>query len=103
LTKTDKHPDSPGPRWWEAPGSLRTSLLWLDGQVGTIVNAEKHVVDPAAVSGEVAGQLERLVQQMGLGAGDGVVEPSSSARGFEPVKPGFTREAGLIRRQVSDR
>ncbi len=68
-----------------------------------MVNAEKHMVDRAVVSDEVAGQLERIAQQMGLDAGGGAVEPSSSAPGFEPVKPGFTRDTGLIRRQVSGR
>ena len=89
---------SPGPRWWETPGSLRTSLLRLDGQVGAVVNAERHVVDPAVVSGEVAGQLGRLVQQMGLGTGDEAVGFPDEALVFEPVKPSFTREAGSVRR-----
>jgi hypothetical protein len=74
-------------------------LLRLDGQVGAIVNAEKHAVDPAVISGEVAAQFGRLVQQMSVG--DGAVAQSSSATGFGPVKSSFTREAGLIRRQVS--
>lgn len=89
---------SSGPHWWEAPGSLRTCLLLLDGQVAAVVNAEKHVVDPAAVSGEVAGPLGRIAQQMGLGAGNAAVGQPDRAFGFEPVKPSFTRETGSIRR-----
>jgi hypothetical protein len=80
---------------------LRARLLRLDGQVGAVVNAEKHGVDPVVVSGEVAGQLGRLVQQMDLGAGDGAVVQSGRELGFEPIKPGFTREAGSFRRQGS--
>jgi hypothetical protein len=98
-----KHPDGPDSHRWGIPKSLRTCLLRLDGQVGAVVNVERHVVNPAVVSGEVAGQLGRLAQQMDLGAGDGTVEQPSSATRFGPIKPGFTREAGLIRRQVSDR
>ena len=100
MTRTNNHPSSSHPRWWQVPGSLRTGLLRLDGQVGTVVNTEKHVVDPAVLSGEVAGQLGQLMQQTGLGTDSGVVEPSSRAFGFESVKPGFTREAGSFRRQV---
>lgn len=100
LTTPGERPAGSGPRWWEDPASLRTCLLLLDGQVGAVVNAERHGADPAAVSGEVAGALERIAQQMGLGAGDGVVQPSNRAPGLEPVKPGFTREAGSFRRQV---
>lgn len=103
LTTPGECPASPGPHWWETPGLLRTALVQLDGQVGAVVNVEKHVVDPAVVSGEVAGQLGRIAQQMRLGAGGGAVEPSSSATGFEPVTLGFTREAGSIRRRVNGR
>jgi hypothetical protein len=85
------------------PESLRTRLLRLDGEVGTVVNAEKHVVDPAVISGEVAARFGRLVQQMCPGAEHGVVEQPSNATGFGPVKPGFTREAGSVRQRVSDR
>lgn len=85
---------------WETPGLLRTRLLWLDGEVGTAVEAEKQVVDSAAVSGDLARHLRRLAQQMGLEAGDGEVEQSDRALGFEPVKPGFTRESGSFRRDV---
>ncbi len=87
-------------RWWETPGSLRTGLLRLDGQVVAVVNAEKHVVDPAVVFDEVAGQLGRVARQMGLDTGDGAVEQSGEAPGFEPAKPTYTRVAGLFRRQV---
>lgn len=80
-----------------------TCLLRFDGQMGAIVNAEKHLVDPAVVSGEVAGQLGWIAQRMGLDAGEGAAEPSSSAPGFGFVKGGFTREAGSIRRQVPSR
>ncbi len=103
LTASGERPASLDPRWWETPGLLRTALVQLDVQVGTVVNVEKRVVDPAVVSGEVAGQLGRLAQQMGLGAGGGTVEPSSSATGFEPVTLGFTRQAGSIRRRVNGR
>ncbi len=87
----------------EDPGSLRASLLRLDGQVGTVVNAEMHLVAPVVVSGEVAGQLERIAQQTVLGTGGGVVEPQDEAPRFEPVKAGFTREAGSFRRRVPPR
>ncbi len=103
MTAKDNPPGSPGSRWWEPPGLLRVRLLRLDSQVGAVVNGEKHVIDPAVFSGEVAGQLRRIAQQLGVGAGDGAVEQSDRAPGFESVKPGFTREAGLVRRQVSDR
>lgn len=96
----NEHAGSSAPRWWDTPGSLRTCLLRLDGQVGAIVAAEEHVVDPAVVSGEVAGQLGRIAQQMGLAAGTAAVEQSDRAFGFEPVKLGFTRETGSIRRQA---
>ena len=99
----NKNADDSGLRWWETSGSLRGRLLQLDGQVGAVVNAEKHVADPAAVSGELARQLGRLAQQMGFGTGNGVADHAEVAPGFEPVKPGFTREAGSIRRWVSDR
>ncbi len=94
VTGNVKHPG----RWWETPGSLRTALLRLDGRVGVVVNAEKHEVDPPVISGEVAGQLGRLVQQMGLGTGDEAVGYSDKALVFEPIKPSFTREAGSNRR-----
>lgn len=98
---TSRHSWNPGSHWWDTSGSLRARLLRLDGQVGAVVNAEKHGVDPVVVSGEVAGQLGRLVQQMDLGAGDGAVVQSGRELGFEPIKPGFTREAGSFRRQGS--
>lgn len=88
---------SPGP-WWENPGSLRTSLLRLDGQVGAVVNAEKHVADPGVVSGEVARHLRRLAQQVGQGTGDEAVGYPDKALVFKPIKPSFTREAGSNRR-----
>lgn len=91
---------NPKPHWWETPGLLRTRLLWLDGEVGTAVETDKQVVDSAAVSGDLARHLGRLAQQMGLGAGDEEVEQPGRGPGFEPVKPGFTREAGSFRRQV---
>ncbi|MBV9143160.1 MAG: hypothetical protein JO115_19975 [Pseudonocardiales bacterium] len=97
MTTPNEHPGSPGVRWWETPGSLRTGLLRCDGQVATAVNAEKYVVGPTVVSGEVAEQLGRLAQQMGVG--DGALKQPSGALGFEPLKPGFTREAGSIQRQ----
>ncbi len=87
-------------RWWETPGSLRTGLLRLDGQVGVVVNAEKHVVDPAVVSDAVTGQLGRVARQMGLDTGDGAAEQPGEAPGFESVKPTFTRVAGSFRRRV---
>lgn len=99
LKKTNEHSDNAA-SLWEAPGSLRTCLLRLDGQVGAVVHAEKYVADSAVVSCELAGHLGRIAQQMGLGSGDGVVEQLGNAPGFEPVKPGFTREAGSFRRQV---
>ena len=80
---------------------MRTYLLRLDGELGAVVNVEKRVVDPWIVSGEVGRQLERISQQMGLGAGDGVVKQLGSVLEFEPVKPDFTREAGSFRRQGS--
>ncbi len=98
LAKMSRLSGGFGLRWWEAPGSLRTALLRLDGRVGVVVNAERHVVDPAVVSGEVAGQLGRLAQQMGLGTGDEGVGYPDKALVFEPVKPSFTREAGSSRR-----
>lgn len=101
MTTTNKPSMNPKPHWWETPGLLRTRLLWLDGEVGTAVEAEKQVVDSAAVSGDLARHLKRLVQQMGLGTGDGEAERSGEVPGFEPVKPAFTREAGSFRRQVS--
>jgi hypothetical protein len=88
--------------WWKIQGSLRTIMLRLDSQVGAVVNTEKHVVDPAVVSGEVTRQLEQIAEQMGLG-GDGMVEQPYKAFGFVPIKPGFTREAGSFRRQVPPR
>jgi hypothetical protein len=100
MASTIRRPGDSDPRWWETPGSLRTCLLRLDCEVGAVVHAEKHLADPAVVSGEVAGQLERMAQQTGLGAGDGVVEGPGRAPGFEPVKPGFTRQAGSFRRRV---
>ena len=96
-----KYSHSPAPQVWETPGSLRSRLLCLDGALGVVVNAEKRVVDPWIVSGEVGGQLERIAQQMGLGAGDGVVKQLGSVLELEPVKPDFTREAGSFRRQGS--
>ena len=98
LATMKNNAGSPGLRWWEAPGLLRTALLRLDGRVGVVVNAERHVVDPAVVSGEVAGELGRLVQQMGLGTGDEAVGYTDEALVFERVKPSFTREAGSTRR-----
>lgn len=87
--------------WWKTSGSLRTALLRLDGQVGAVVNTEKHVIDPGVVSGELAGQLEGIAQQMGVDTDDVAVERSGKGPGFGPVKPGFTREVGSFRRQVS--
>lgn len=103
LTTPNENTGIPGARWWKSPGSLLTCLLRLDGAVGAVVNAEKHLANPAVVFGEVAGELGRLVQQIGLGAGDGVVEQSDKAPTFGPVKPDFTREAGSIRQWVGDR
>lgn len=102
MAKTNKRPDNLGPRWWEAPGSVRICLLRFDGQVGAVVDAEKLVVDPEVVSGEVAEQLRRIAQQMSLGTRARVVNQPDREFRFKPVKPGFTREAGSIRRrQVS--
>jgi hypothetical protein len=102
MTNTSKHSGDSSPRWWETPGSLRTGLLKLDGQMGMRVNAEKHVASPAVVSDNVALHLRRIAQQIGLDARNGMANYSDSEPVFEPVKPGFTREAGLfLRRQVS--
>lgn len=79
---------------------MRARLLQLDGQVSAVLEAEKHVVDSAVVSDQMAGQLERIAQQMGLDTGDGAVEQSDREFGFEPVKPGFTRVSGSFRCQV---
>ena len=92
---TSKQPGWSGYSWRE----LRTNLLRLDGELGALVNAEKHVVHSAVIFGEVAGQLGRIAQQMGLDTDDGKVEQSGKASGFEPVKPGFTRITGSFRRQ----
>lgn len=54
------------------------------------MNAEKHVLDPAVVSGEVAEELGRIAQQMGLGAGDGAGRAVGQG----------ARVAGSIRHQV---
>ncbi|MGH3886012.1 MAG: hypothetical protein ACRDSZ_05460 [Pseudonocardiaceae bacterium] len=98
-----KYSEARGLRWCGAPGSLRAWLLRLDGQLGAVVNAEKHVVEPAVVSSRVAGELGRLVQEMRLGSGDGQAVQPGGVPGFESVTPGFTRVAGLLRQQVSDR
>lgn len=74
--ETSKCSDSPGLRWWETPGSLRVSVPRLDGRVGVVVNAERQVVDP------------------------GVVERQGGVLGFGSVRSGFTRVAGLFRRQA---
>lgn len=103
LTAPGESPASSDPRWSDTPGSLRALLLRLDGQVGAVVTIEKHVVDSASVSGELARQLGRIAQQMDLSAGYGAVEPASGAPGFGPMKLGFTREAASIRRQMSER
>ncbi len=98
---TSRDLDGSGPHWWKIPGSLRTTLLRLDGQTGAVVSVEKHVASSAAGFGDLAEHLGRLV--LGLGSGDGVVEQSGTAPRFEPVKSSFTRVAGSIRRQVDDR
>ncbi len=100
MVEIGKILDSVGPHWSDTMGSLRAPLLRLDGQVGAVVNAEKHVVDPAVVSDEVVGQLERIAHQMGLDTDNGAVKQSGEVPAFEPVKPGFTRVAGSFRRQV---
>jgi hypothetical protein len=92
--------DSAHSRWWQNPGSLRAFLVPLDDRLGAVVNVEKDVVDTTLVSGEVAGQLGWVAQRMGLSTGNGMVEQSDRALGFEPAKPGYTREAGLIQRQA---
>ena len=91
---------NPKPHYGETPGLLRTRLLRLDGEVGTVVEAEKQVVDSPAISGDVARHLKYRAQQMGLDPGDGEVEQPGNGPGFEPAKPGFTRVAGSFRRQV---
>ena len=98
MTRSDKPLDSANSRWGEIPGSLRIALLRLDGQVGVVVNAEKQVACPAVVSGDLAGHLGRLAQQMGLGTGNGVAGNPDGVPVFEPTKPSFTREAGSSRR-----
>lgn len=103
LTTANERSGSRDPWRSEIPGSLRTCLLQLDAQLVAVVNAEKHLVDPAAICGEVAREHERLMQQMGLGERDGMVEQPGAAPQFESVKPGFTREVGSIRRRVSGR
>lgn len=50
------------------------------------------------ISGEVAGRLGRLAQQMDLGTGDVAAGFPDKALVFEPIKPSFTREAGSSRR-----
>ncbi len=97
------HPGSPGSHWLETPGSLYTFLSRLDGQVGVAVNAEKHVVNPVTLSNEVVGQLARMAQQVYPDAGDGAVEQLDRTAKLEPVKPGFTREAGSLRPRRIDR
>ncbi len=87
----------------DIPDSLQETLLRLDGQVGVVVDAEKHMIDPPLISGDVAGELERVARQMGLGTAGEVVGQSDAAQVFPPAKPGFTREAGSLRRQVSGR
>lgn len=92
MTTPDGHPGSSGPSWWETPGSLCAALLRLDGQVGLVVHTERHVVEPATVvSDDMARHLGRLLEEMGLGAGDGAPSRSGRAPGFERVKPSFTR------------
>lgn len=93
-----KHPGGVGSRWWETPGSLRASLLRLDGQVGAVVNAEKQVACPAAVPGDLVRHVGRIARQMGIDAGDGTADCSDRALVFESIKPSFTREAGSSRR-----
>lgn len=94
------HPNRAGPCWCESPGSLRTNLLRLDGQVAAIVNVEKNVARPATISSAVAQHLGPLVKQMGLGAEDEMVEQAGGAL-LETAKAGFVREAVTIRRQIA--
>jgi hypothetical protein len=101
LIERGSHPASFDSPWSKTLGSLRTNLLRLDSQVGAVVKAAKQVVDPVVVFDEVPGQLERIARQMGLVAADGTVDQSDSVPRIEPAKPGFTRESGSFRRQVS--
>jgi hypothetical protein len=78
----------------------RTCLRRLDARVGAVVHAEQHVVDALAVSGDVAGQVALIIREMGLDRGDEAMEQSARAPVMAPVRPGFTRRAGSIRRQV---
>jgi hypothetical protein len=66
LMAPDNESVSPGLRWWETAGSLRATLMRLDGQVSAVVNVEKYVINPATISGKVLGKLEQIAQQMGL-------------------------------------
>lgn len=93
----NQQPSGFSPHWCGDPGSLRTRLLQLDGQVGAVANAEKHATKPAAVSGDLARHLRRIAQQMGLDAGPETADEPHTARAFEPIKPSFTREAGSSR------
>lgn len=97
MVTTSSHLNGSSSYGGQAPGSLRTGLLRLDGQVGAVVNSEKHVVDPAAVSSDLARQLRRIAQQMGLDAGTETVGDPGTALVFESIKPSFTREAGSSR------
>lgn len=44
-------------------GAALTDLLWRDGQVGSVVYAEKHVIDSSVVSSELAGHLAQVAQE----------------------------------------
>lgn len=75
-------------------GLLWKELLRLDGAMGVVVNAEKQVFAPVVVADNVARQLGRLIEQTVFGSGN---EEARHLDG-EPVKPGFTRQAGAFRR-----
>lgn len=94
---TSRHPDDLDSRWWKAQGLLRTKLLRLDGEMGSVVNAEKQAVDPAVVSDDVARQLRRLIEQTVFGAGNEAAGQVDRIAGFKPLKPSFTREIGSRR------
>lgn len=97
LVTTSRHINGSGCHRWQAPGSLRTALLRLDSQVGAVVDNEKHVADPAAVSSDLARHLRRIAQQMGLDAGAETADDPGTTLVFEAIKPSFTREAGSSR------
>jgi hypothetical protein len=68
--------------------------------VGWVANAEEPAVDSGPVSNGMARHLGRLLEQIGIDAGNVTSDLSDTAPAFERVKLGFTREAESFRRQV---